>query len=72
MMPSLEMGSLIEPDQLPAGDRADDVVGDEVGVALPLQPTTLSITPMTEASRRFIDLPQVSERATSSFHQPRR
>jgi len=27
------MGSLIEPDQLPAGDTADDVVVGEVGVA---------------------------------------
>jgi hypothetical protein len=48
------MASLIEPDQLPAGDTTEDVVVGEVGVALPLQPATLSITATTGASRRFI------------------
>jgi len=54
IVPSPEMASRIEPDQLPAGDTTDDVVVGEVGVALPLQPATLSITATTGASRRFI------------------
>jgi hypothetical protein len=54
------MGSLIEPDQLPAGDATVDVVGagdvlvGDVGVALPLQPATVTITATTGASRRVI------------------
>jgi hypothetical protein len=50
-VPSPEMGSLIEPDQLPAGDTADDVVGGEVGVALPPQLATLSVIATSRASR---------------------
>jgi hypothetical protein len=52
MVPSPEMASLIEPDQLPAGETTDDGVVGEAGVAL--QPATLSITAMTGTSRRFI------------------
>jgi hypothetical protein len=48
------MGSLIEPDQLPAGETKEDVVVGEVGVALPLHPATLTITAAIAASRRFI------------------
>jgi hypothetical protein len=53
------MGSLIEPDQLPASDTKDDIGGGDVvvgdvGVALPPHPATLTITATTAASRRFI------------------
>lgn len=56
-VPSPEMGSLIVPDQLPAGDMTDDVGGGDVGdvgVALPLQPATVTITTTRGASRRFM------------------
>ena len=53
-VPSPELGSLIEPDQLPAGDSADDVGVGEVGVVLPLQPPTLIMTATIKASGRFI------------------
>ena len=51
MVPSPEMESLIEPDQLPAGDPTDDVGGvvGEAGVSLPPQSATLSITVQTKA-----------------------
>lgn len=49
------MASLIEPDQLPAGDTGDDVGGvGEAGVSLPPQPATHNITETTRASRRII------------------
>jgi hypothetical protein len=55
IVPSPEMGSLIEPDQLPAGDPPDDVGVGEVGTEPPLQAATVSITARTgAASRRFI------------------
>jgi hypothetical protein len=54
IVPSPETESLIEPDQLPAGDITDDVVVGEVGVALPLQPAMPSTTAKTETNRRFI------------------
>jgi hypothetical protein len=60
IVPSPEMGSLIEPDHLPAGDIPDDVVAGDVGAARPLQPATLSITATTGASRRFISPPPAS------------
>jgi len=54
-VPSPEMASLIEPDQLPAGDTGDDVGGvGEAGVSLPPQPATHNITETTRASRRII------------------
>jgi hypothetical protein len=57
---------LIDPDQLPAGDTADDVVGGEVGVALPPQLATLTITATTGASRRFI-CPPASELGSAVY-----
>jgi hypothetical protein len=53
-VPSPETGSLIAPDQPPAGDTTAGVVVGDVGVALSLQPTTLTITATIEANRRFI------------------
>jgi hypothetical protein len=60
IVPSPEMASLIEPDQLPAGDTPADGVVGEVGTAPPLQPATLSISATTGASRRFITPPPAS------------
>lgn len=49
-VPLPETGSLIEPDQLPAGDAGE---GD-VGVEPPPQPARPTITTMTGASRRVM------------------
>jgi hypothetical protein len=60
------MASLIEPDQLPAGDTTDDVVVGEVGVALPLQPATLTITATIGTSRKVRSMSYCPGRRTLS------
>jgi hypothetical protein len=52
-VPLPEIASLIEPDQLPAGETSASV-GDVAAAVSPPQPAALRITAMTRGSHRFI------------------